>query len=308
MNRTPDVQLVLNEWLGGENDVAPDRILDVVADRIARQPQRRSWRLLRRTTPMNRPVMYLVGAVAALTIAVAAWTLLPRTGGVGGQPTPAPTPSSTAPTAAPVTNPPALPDGSLAPGTYRLSPLSTAPNLRIDATVPAGWQGFGSWAILGPNGTGAPTGIGIGIIAASGIFSDPCHWDAAGDGSWPQPGLAVGSTVDDLVNALVANKAYVSTTPTATTLGGFAGKRLVLQLPADISGCDKPAADDTGRYFVFTGPDAGNYAQGPGNRLQVTIVDANGTRAIVLVGDYAGTPEADRTAAQAILDSMVIMP
>ena len=255
---------------------------------------------------MNNQIKLVVGMAAAIVVAVVGYSLLPGIGGTGGTPTPSPTavtaPSPTpAPTLAPTVVPP-LPDGTLGAGTYRLSPLASAPNLRIDATIPAGWQGFGSWAILGPKGTGAPQGTGIGFIAATGIFTDPCHWDRAGNGSWPQPGIDVGPTVDDLVNALKSSTAYTSTTPVAITLGGYSGKRIDLQLPADITGCD------TGRYFVFSGIDAGNYAQGPANRVQAWIVDAGGTRLIALVGDYAATPETDRAAARSILDSLVIRP
>ena len=35
MNRTPDVELVLRAYLADDGDIAPDRVLEVVADRIA---------------------------------------------------------------------------------------------------------------------------------------------------------------------------------------------------------------------------------------------------------------------------------
>jgi len=307
MNRTPDVQLVLREWLGESHDIAPDRVLEVVADRIARQPQRRTWRLRGRPF-MNTYAKLAAGVAAVLIVGRVGWRLLPGLGASGSQATPAPTPTTLTSQSPAFTFVPPLPNGSVAPATYRLSPLGSDRPLRIDAAVPAGWQGYDSWGILGPNGTGTPAGIGIGIIIAEGIYSDPCHWDAAGDGSWPQPGLAVGPTVDDLVNALVASHAYTSTTPADVTLGGFHGKRLTLQLPADISGCDQPSVDTEGRYEVFSGPDAGLYAQGPSNRMQVNIIDVAGVRLIAILGDYAGTSQANHDAAQGILDSFVIMP
>lgn len=305
MSRALDVDLVLREYLADDGLTAPDYVLDVVEEQIGRQRQRRAWPFPGRTT-MNNQVKLLVGLAAAVVVAVVGYRLLPGIGGTGATPPPSPT-AVTIPSLSP-TLIPALPDGTLSAGVYRLAPLASAPSLRIDATVPAGWQGFGSWAILSPRGSAAPQGTGIGFIAADGIYSDPCHWDKAGDGSWPQAGIQVGPTVDDLANALRASTAYTSTTPVAITLGGYAGKRIDLQLPSEITGCDIPRADTAGRYFVFSGADAGNYAQGPNNRIQVWIVDAGGTRLIVLVGDYAATPEADRVAASSILDSLVIRP
>ena len=76
---------------------------------------------------------------------------------------------------------------------------------------------------------------------------------------------------------------------------------------ADASGCD--SYDGAGnQYFVFGGRDGGYYAQGGANTWQVTIVDVNGTRLIGVVISYAETSAEDLTAAQAILDSVVITP
>ena len=45
MNRTPDVELVLRDYFADDGLTAPDYVLDVVEERIGRQPQRRTWRL-----------------------------------------------------------------------------------------------------------------------------------------------------------------------------------------------------------------------------------------------------------------------
>ena len=311
MTSERDTERLLDEWLSDGPTVATDRVIDSVADRIGRQSQRPAWLISWRESPVNSYLKPILAAAAVIVVVVAGIAILggPSVFNVGGPPSPSPSPSPAPPaTASAAGYIPAMPDGTLSPGTYRLWPLASAPDLHIDATVPPGWQGFGSWAIPGPNYTGAPAGIGIGFIAADGIYSDPCHWDRAGNGAWPQPGIEVGPTVDDLVNALKANAAYTSTSPVDITLGGYQGKRVDLQLPADISGCDVPSDDTEGRYFVFSGRDAGNYAQGPSNRVQVWIVDAGGIRLIALVGDYAATPAADRAAAQGIVDSLVVTP
>jgi len=64
MNRTPDVELVLREYLADDGFSAPDHLLEVVAQRIGRQPQRRRWRLL------GRPFMNSYAKLAAAAAAV----------------------------------------------------------------------------------------------------------------------------------------------------------------------------------------------------------------------------------------------
>jgi len=296
----PDFGRALRAWFEDGPTVMNDRVVDDIAVRIARQPQRRTWRL--RGRPFVTTYAKLAAGLAAVVlVAVVGWQLLPRPLATAGS---SPAPSSRA--TSEVTAVPALRNGSMAPGTYGLNPLASEPALRILADVPAGWQGYGSFAILGPKGTGSPDGIGIGFVATSGLFRDPCHWDLKGDHSWPQPpDITVGPSVDDLVRALAANKAYTSTAPLDTSLGGFRGKQLELQLPSDIAACDKDSGGSS-RYMVFSGVDGGLYAQGPANRFRLTIVDVAGTRLIAVLVDYAATSAADRSVAQEILDSLVI--
>ena len=59
---------------------------------------------------------------------------------------------------------------------------------------------------------------------------------------------------------------------------------------------------------MFSGADAGLNSQGQANRWTISIVDAGGTRVIVVVIDYVGTSDATVAAAQAVIDSMVITP
>ena len=40
MNRQPDVELVLRDYFADDGFTAPDHVLDVVEERIARQPRR----------------------------------------------------------------------------------------------------------------------------------------------------------------------------------------------------------------------------------------------------------------------------
>ena len=178
------------------------------------------------------------------------------------------------------------------------------------STVPAGgWFGGPPSAIGGPRGeSNGPNGVAVAFLRAQTINSDPCHWDKDGSGNAPQEGdIEVGPTVDDLAEALAGSSVYESTTPVAATLGGYSGKRLELQLVPDPSGCD--SYDGAGnQYFVFGGREGGQYAQGGANTWQVTIVDVDGTRLIGVLLSYAETSGEDLSAAQGILDSLVITP
>jgi hypothetical protein len=88
------------------------------------------------------------------------------------------------------------------------------------------------------------------------------------------------------------------------TIGGFAGKRVDLQLPS--GECD--TLDGNGVYIVFGGGDRYIYAQGDGSHWQITIVDVDGTRLIAALFWYSDTSAADVSAGQAIVDSLVITP
>lgn len=310
MNRLPDVEPVLRAYLADTGDRAPDRVLEDVAARIARQP-RRPWRL--RGRPFMSTYAKLAAAAAAIVIvAVVGWQLLPRDGGVGSQqsappsPTAAPTPASPTQTAAPTRTAVAdCAEGVLPGGTCRLRPLASTASLTVDATVPAGWSGGLGCCLSGPVGeSNGPNGIVVAMLAADSIFSDPCHWNADGSGPGEPGDVEVGPSVDELVTALASSAAYEATTPTDVTIGGYAGKRVDLQLPP--GDCD--TLDGNGVYFVFGGREGYIYAQGDGSDWQVSIVDVEGTRLIVAMFSYAETSAADLSAAQAIIDSLVITP
>jgi hypothetical protein len=95
MNQRSDIDRVLGIWMADGPSAMPDRVVDVVADRISVERQRRSWRHHRRP-PMN-PLMKLGAAVVAVLVIAAAWALLPgRDGSIGD--------SSATPTSTPVPN------------------------------------------------------------------------------------------------------------------------------------------------------------------------------------------------------------
>jgi hypothetical protein len=295
---TDDQQLsaLLHEWLVEGPREMPDRVVDVVARRIQREPQRLAWRLDRRLH-MNTSLKAAAALAAVILVAVIGYNLLPvSTSNVGGPaPTASPTPTAD-PTGTPVASGPvALPQATLTAGRYRMKPTDT---LLVVADVPAGWQGFDNPALVSP-GNGL---VLIAFMVTDAVYSDPCHWDEDGTKTATKGGVAIGPTVDDLVAVLKANTSYTSSPATPATVGGFDGQEIELRLPGDdvIRACDKRPGEAAGDYFPFPN---GYYAQGPNNRWHLYIVDVHGTRLITMVSISEGASEADIAAAQAIVQS-----
>jgi hypothetical protein len=136
MSQRSDIDRLLRHWMDDGPTRMPDRIVDVVADRISVQRQRRTWRLLRRL-PMNQLFKLGAAAAAALVIAVVGWNLLP--GRTGPASTPSPTPT---PTLAPSPTPFACEDdlagcaGALAAGDHQSAHFVPA----FEYRTPAGWE------------------------------------------------------------------------------------------------------------------------------------------------------------------------
>jgi hypothetical protein len=282
MNRLPDVEPVLRAYLADTGDRAPDRVLDDVAARIARQP-RRTWRL--RGRPFMNTYAKLAAAVAAvLIVGVVGWRLLPGNGGFGGQPTPAPTPTA-APTAPP------LPDGGIHAGDYVMR-TTPGDSMAFVITAPEGWQGFGGFFLGGPNAAGAPDGVGISVNHDPEVVSEPCDSSA----HTPAPGASPPS-VDDLVAAISARSDIVVSGVTDAVLAGHQGKQLDIQFPASLA-CPS--------QYIFAEP-KGLFANGPANHWHVWLLDVGGETAVVVMLDYAGTTSAHRAAAEAAIASIRII-
>jgi hypothetical protein len=305
-----DFDRTLRTWFEEGPTVMADRMVDVIADRIARQPQRRTWRLRGRPS-VNTYVKLAAALAAVIVVAVVGYNLLPGTSEPGGNATTAPTPTiqpsaaaSEGATCTGVVDAPEF-DSALEACRYRLRPSDT---YAVEADIPDGWSKFGTLLeVVGPGANG-PSGVGVAFQAIeSGLYSDACHWDLAGTGELEPGDVEVGPEVQDLVDALRANDSYTATTPSSVTFGPYQGKRLEIQIPTDLDldTCDAHVSDGDPRYQVAPGT---LYAQGQGNRWDMSIVDVDGTRVIVTIIYYEGTPAADLEAARAIVDSLEFTP
>jgi hypothetical protein len=306
MSTRPDPDLLISSWLRDDaRDGASDRLLAATRRQIESTKQRRAWWPAWRLHDMNSQTRLAVTGAAVIAVAAVGLAILPRSPSVG--PGGTPSPSSTV-SPSPTPSPAQLTDGPLAAGTYTTQPFTGA--IRVTLTVPDGWQGFNNSGVLPTKvTTGPPDGMGLTFMQVSGLHSDPCHGTTAD--------VPVGPSVSDLVTALRQQTAYETSTPVPTTLSGFSGQLIDVLMPTDVDfatctngGVGGPAVEPgSGGFFIWQAikpGDANIYAQGPGDRFHLRILDVGGSRVVVMTQDFPGTSEANRTELQAIVDSIEI--
>jgi hypothetical protein len=304
---------------------APDHIVEAALLSIQSTSQERDFRIPWRIPVMTTPTRVAAAAVAGVLLVGGALVLIGGLGrpsvGAPGTPTPSPVVSvapSTAPTEPAPSNagPLALSDGPLAAGTYVSIPFapgqpytscmtpaqpgcseSEDDSIRVTLTVPDGWAGVDSAVWLAVEENSAPAGAAMGFGRGSWLHSDPCL-TAAQLAAGARPDIAVGPSVDDFADAIADHPLLDATDPVPVTLGGYSGKYVDLQLPADLTGCEES-------FYPW---EPGIYAQGPGHRWHLWILDVDGVRFVVLEMDYAGTSAEHRAELAAIVESIHIEP
>ena len=256
---------------------------------------------------MNNFAKVLFATAAVVAVAVVAINLLPGTGSGTGS---VPASPSMSPTQEPSPSPTPEPSASLV--THMLTPFAPggfndadprAASMTFSFDAPASWAPFGPGGTLDPgpgvealgvwiDGNGPPDGADLSFYRGAGLFSDPCltEEDAKAD-------IPVGPTVDDLVAALVDHPSLDVTSPVDVTLAGYSGKYVNLQVPDDISAC-----------ATYRPMDIHIYAQGPGQRWHMWILDVGGVRVLVETNDFAGTSAQRLAEEQAMIDSLEINP
>jgi hypothetical protein len=300
----------ISAWLEAEAPSrTPDDVLEASRDRIRNTRQRRSWWPARRISDMNDFAKVLFATAAVVAVAMVAINVLPGggsgTGGVRASPSMNPTvPPS------PSMDPTPEPTASLV--THALTPFGPggfddqdprAASITFTFDAPAGWEPFGlGGSDPGPgealgvwiDTNGPPGGATLAFYRGSGLFSDPCLTEEEADAEADVP---VGPTVDDLVTALVDHPSLDVTSLGDVTLAGYSGKYLDLQVPDDISAC-----------AYYRPMDVHIYAQGPGQRWHMWVLDVGGVRVLVETNDYAGTSAQRLAEEQAMIDSLEINP
>ena len=254
MNEHSDMDRVLRTWFESGPSSMPDRVVDVVADRIGRERQRPAWRLRWRPYQMNSTVKIAAALAAVLVLAVVGWNLMPgRTGGVGGGPSPTVSPSA-------VSTPSTSPSGSAGfPQWYTNSESSAAAGIlpagnatsrafapRVTFTVPEGWVNDLDVAIgygLFPDSKANEAEYALSGEIAHGIFMVSVESPYVFCEAWEK----TQGTAAERGAFLVASDAFVVSEPVDVTIGGLTGKQLDVRLDPDrpIATCpgDPPTVD-----------------------------------------------------------------
>jgi hypothetical protein len=280
MTSERDIERVLDHWFAERPTQVADRVLDEVADRIGREPRKPAWQVWR-TRHMNGTAKSLAAVAAVVLVAIVGFALLrPSSGPSVG----------TTPTTSPIASPSLSPSPSRTPSpagmVVQQKPIS------FTAHLPTNWINNG-WFAAPTQGTEAPTGISIAAPGAINVPTDPCD----GEGK-----VSDSKTPADVIAALQARPDLVVSNVIDTTLGGYAGKRVDIQAPADLSACPD-------LYLIMAEPGgAGYHVQGPSNKIQMWIVDVEGQPTVFQIESFAGTPPEDLAAAQQIMDSIEIRP
>jgi len=141
MNDRSDTEQLLGLWFRDGPTAMPDRVVNVVADRIARQPQRRAWRL-RGGLFMTTYAKLAAGLAAVLVVAFVGWQLRPGGNFVGNPaatPSLGPTPTAVkAPSASACENDLPRCAGPLAAGAHSSNGFSPG----FEFTTPPGWGNY----------------------------------------------------------------------------------------------------------------------------------------------------------------------
>ena len=290
MTHERDIERILGHWFGDGPSEVPDRVMDVVADRIERQPQRPAWRLHWREPTMNTMLRAAAGIAAVLIVAVGAiYVLRPAAEpGIGAPP------ATTSPS--PTGSPSAVP-------TLKTTTTSMfQPTLSVEA--PADWtvnDGDRTMGLGAPAGS-ADAGGNIGIMSGPFVQFD----DRQCENRAP---AGVGTTVDEVVATLVADPRLLATEPQAVTIGGRPGQMVDVQLAQDWTGtctwgAGMPAAlilsaTDTGPAYGLRGAERGRFI----------FLDIEGSVVAIDIGVGDGsTFDAFVDSAQPIVESLQFTP
>jgi len=300
--RTPASDQFLVAWFEDGPTTMPDRVIDVVADRIGRQRQRRPWRLPWRL-PMTTQLKLVAGLAAVLVLAVVGYNLLPKLGVGGPGPTPTVAPTPTAPAAAtPV--PTCDTAQSCAMGTLKGAIRTTLFDPAFAFSVPTGpadgppaayWQNPFQWIDLyeiDPP-TGALSFAVHSIVAIPEQNADCTHVMKAG----------AGKGVADWIDFLTTHPGLDTSTPVAVTLPGATGFSIdFVRSPSWTATCP----NSVGPAVVTLTDDNG--AQGKvywtdDQRVTWTILDVAG-KTVIITLDSASSDTAHQ-AALAIVNPII---
>lgn len=288
-----DIERLLDHWFAERPTEVSERVLDGVADRIAREPQHPAWRLRDwRASPMT-PSKIAASFAAVLVIAIVGVAVIrPGVSGVGGPSTalpsePAPTTDGPPPSTLDYTWP-----GPLNAGTYTTRLIWDIP-FELRFTVPDGWQARDVEVLRHE--------LAVAFHRAGNTFADPC-----GRVAMDPP---TGPTVDDLADALAALPEFDATEPIPVRAGDLADGRYLELEVRDDAVCRMPGMwEDPPDSYNGEGPVGPPWWAAEMPNMRMWILDVDGVRLVVSVLWSDSATPADLDELAAVVDSVRIVP
>jgi hypothetical protein len=282
MNARGSFEHRLVTWLGLGPDTAPSDLVGSVLEDTSGMSQRRQAGLRRLPAGWSIAAAGIVVAITGIGL-LSAVTSGPA-GPIAASPgSPSPTASSQVLTQT----------GSLDPGVYAIAG-SGNPRVRLVVTVPAGWRSFCGPECFGLVFGPANAKVGIGYFAVDNVYADPC-----GHALQAPP---LGSSVDDLAEALSTLPGTEATTPIATTVDGHPGKYIAFTIRDDI-GCLP-----TQHYLWETASGGKRWAEAIGQKFRLWALDIDGDRMLVQADSLPGASAADLAELDAVVGSIRFGP
>jgi hypothetical protein len=178
------------------------------------------------------------------------------------------------------------PATSLEPGTYQFSVLAIPGGKIPDALVkvPSGFNDEAAWYVVSPDEQEF-----LGLWTVGLVDRDACP-------SGTDHVFNPGPSVEDLADALVAQKSTRASTPKPVTLAGYKGLYVKLASPHDISRCKQ-----TGHLW---GNPGGRGIYNDGQVDLVWILDVDGQRLVVNAAYTPKTPASDVDKLTSMVESL----
>ena len=168
----------------------------------------------------------------------------------------------------------------LDPGAYALTPNGVSDHVAV-VQAPEGYQNIGGWTFV----TGEPFRA-MGFATADRVPSDPCG--SEGHSKFDTE-VDPGPSVEDLADALVAQKGAVTSDPVPVALDGHHGLYLTYQVGKgiDVAKCEAQAFD-----IFSTGPGGAWYLETARERAAIWILDVDGERLVLAWVAFPGVTHA----------------
>ena len=207
--------------------------------------------------------------------------------------------------------PPSIPmeDGPrLEPGTYSVSSEGRAGSdpllwsiVDYTITIPEGWKGHTGHYLSKYEGFDETRGLSIYPVLVDEIYADPCEGERG-------PIEAAGPKVNDLVDALLAQRGTATTEPVQTTIGGLPATRIDLKVPkgADLRSCYLADFGPPGLQVWFSKPTQKYFVLMPGYTASIYVVNVDGKRQVFLTQHGPAASNEDLRELQSMLDSIHI--